>query len=260
MQLCCFMKPVIYYHYLRSLFSLVSYDSLMYDANEVLTRPITRSLQSIIVSALESNHPRNTLFPALDGDDSLTPEEKMKRWQRDGSDTPDIPVERPDDWTETPEEQEDFLAVLYSSEARPFLIDSPAYQCLLQRIRSIVQLSSRKGSMLETLENDILGIVRAHTNAGEQSYATLHIEWDTIAFLREQYQGAELQQIGEVITLTGSGTEAQAATCAQYVNQTWPTTGEEVLRGFQAAINEHLTTSKNNKVYECNATLKYILF
>ena len=90
--------------------------------------------------------------------------------------------------------------------------------------------------MLENLENNVLGILRAHTNVRQQAHAILYVEWDTIAFLRDQYQGAKLQQIREVITLTGSGADAQAATCAQYVNQTWPTTGESLLREFQAAI------------------------
>jgi hypothetical protein len=69
--------------------------------------------------------------------------------------------------------------------------------------------------------------------------ASLEIIWNPISFLiDQQYQGGEDHAIRTVITLTGSGIDAQAITCAQYMQQTWPMTGIETLQALEAAISD----------------------
>ncbi|KAK3944432.1 hypothetical protein QBC46DRAFT_404341 [Diplogelasinospora grovesii] len=44
--------------------------------------------------------------------------------------------------------------------------------------------------------------------------------------------------IADVITLTGSSTDAQALTCEQYLRQTWPATGGHFLRALQGVLRD----------------------
>lgn len=55
--------------------------------------------------------------------------------------------------------------------------------------------------------------------------------WDPISFIEEQGYDPDIEDIlGKVITLTGSSADVQAATCEQYLCQTWPSTGRHMLR------------------------------
>jgi hypothetical protein len=52
---------------------------------------------------------------------------------------------------------------------------------------------------------------------------TFEIEWDPLAFIKEQeYREEPGEAIERAITLTGYAKDAQALTCAQYLRQTWP--------------------------------------
>ena len=119
----------------------------------------------------------------------------------------------------------------------------------------LIQLSSIKGTILETIRNKVVATITAHSKPRQLSHATLRIDWNPIAFLKEQYHDADFRGIGEVITITGSDTNAQAATVAEYMRQTWLTTGDEVWRGFETAINRQKDTQDDDITHECNSTL-----
>ncbi|KAF2230905.1 hypothetical protein EV356DRAFT_579648 [Viridothelium virens] len=56
------------------------------------------------------------------------------------------------------------------------------------------------------------------------------LDWHLLAFVQEQnYPGLPHEAIGKAITLTGSVDDAQALTCEQYMQQTWPSSGQYVL-------------------------------
>lgn len=60
---------------------------------------------------------------------------------------------------------------------------------------------------------------------------TFRMEWDPLAFIKEQEYSEELDETMETaITLTGSARDAQALTCAQYLRQTWPSAAEHIIR------------------------------
>jgi hypothetical protein len=70
------------------------------------------------------------------------------------------------------------------------------------------------------------------TEYGEQMIysAKFSIDWDPKAFLRgQEYNGQEDEIIDQVITLSGTFRHGQALTCAQYMQQTWPSRGHCVL-------------------------------
>ena len=71
----------------------------------------------------------------------------------------------------------------------------------------------------------------------ESVKALLTMEWDLPEFMKSQYPDAEDANLGSVITLTGTVLHAQATTCLEYVKQTWPSQGCEVVMAFQSAID-----------------------
>ena len=55
------------------------------------------------------------------------------------------------------------------------------------------------------------------------------LEWNPISFILEQgYSEDPGVAIQRAITLTGSPTDAQALSCLEYLNQTWPSSGKNV--------------------------------
>ncbi len=60
---------------------------------------------------------------------------------------------------------------------------------------------------------------------------TFVIEWDPLAFIKEQdYKDKPDNTIKIAITLTESTKDTQALTYAQYLYQTWPSAGEYTIR------------------------------
>lgn len=60
--------------------------------------------------------------------------------------------------------------------------------------------------------------------------ARFSLPWDLLKFLREDYDDENLAAVaGHVVTLTGDGYSVQAATCREYLEQVWPTTGSEFM-------------------------------
>jgi hypothetical protein len=171
----------------------------------------------------------------------LTTGEKLDFWNTEGSGSPDFPAEQPKDSILLMKEKEAPDTTLFT-ETRAFLIESKAYQWLLGRIRTSLVLTTRRGTDVELIRNVIIDCLNRHDSYGTFHTATFLIFWSPLRFLREQnYQDGEDQAIGEVITVTGSAIDAQAMTCAQYMHQTWPLTGNETLRALQAAMAEKLS-------------------
>ncbi|KAJ3545042.1 hypothetical protein NM208_g2710 [Fusarium decemcellulare] len=60
--------------------------------------------------------------------------------------------------------------------------------------------------------------------------ATFELEWDIFEFFEMQVYSRPPHEVFEgVVTLTGSSVDAQAATCAQYLGQTWPSTAGDMV-------------------------------
>ena len=66
------------------------------------------------------------------------------------------------------------------------------------------------------------------------------ITWDPAQFLVDQFEVPTEASLCNVITVTGSREGLQAATCLEYVQQTWPVTGEETLFGLQDYVRNKL--------------------
>ena len=114
------------------------------------------------------------------------------------------------------DETEDFFSDLTS--IRDFLISGQAFQKLVNEIRRTLYLNDEK--YLQRIDNLISDALRYTKHGSTQ----LCLCWDLQSFMQTQF-GSEMPPISSVITLTGSVYFAQATTCLDYVQKTWPRNG-----------------------------------
>lgn len=144
------------------------------------------------------------------------------------------------------DEEEDGETNAFDLSAHRDLISaSPAYRWLLVTLRreSLLAVEFSNNAM-EDIRQTILSSLKvsqkiSRSRSAEAFRATFLINWDPIAFLKEQLYGEDLgEAIEKVITLTGSAKNAQALTTLQYLRQTWPITGEYILQLVKGVLKE----------------------
>ncbi|KAK5715949.1 hypothetical protein LTR15_009774 [Elasticomyces elasticus] len=113
-------------------------------------------------------------------------------------------------------------------KAQEYLMQHDALQWLLVRIR-IATTMLDTGQAEYTVRTKLLRSV----NNGPIS---LVLNWAPRVFLRQQYGGAGTIRLADVFCISGSGINAQATTCAEYVGQMWPTIGPVVLECLSVAL------------------------
>jgi hypothetical protein len=130
------------------------------------------------------------------------------------------------------------------SAHRDLISASPAYRWLLATLRRESLLEVESSNSMEDVKQTILSSLKAsqkisRSRSAEAFRATFLVNWDPIAFLKEQLYKEDLEEaIEKVITLTGSAKNAQALTTLQYLRQTWPITGEHVLQLVKNVLRE----------------------
>ncbi|KAI9764589.1 MAG: hypothetical protein M1840_008318 [Geoglossum simile] len=122
------------------------------------------------------------------------------------------------------------------SAYRDFIFKAPAYEWLLASLRREFLLSPAEPNSMEDIRRQIIcSLPSSHKvsrkKSAEAYRMTFRVEWDPLAFVKEQEYREELDEVVEIaITLTGSAKDAQALTCAQYLCQTWPSIGRHTIR------------------------------
>ncbi|RYP32296.1 hypothetical protein DL767_005271 [Monosporascus sp. MG133] len=119
---------------------------------------------------------------------------------------------------------------------KDFIFNSPAYEWLLASLRKEILLAPAEPNSLEAIRREIIkslpsSHIVSRKKPAEAYKMTFVVEWSPLAFVIEQgYEEEPDEAIGIAVTLTGSATDAQALTSAQYLCQTWPTVGEHIIR------------------------------
>ncbi|EXJ76154.1 uncharacterized protein A1O5_00662 [Cladophialophora psammophila CBS 110553] len=126
-------------------------------------------------------------------------------------------------------------------ELRSFLLDSPAYQWLVENARSSAILTERKGTIVDAIArkvDDTISSMRSPKSWRFQMFQiNFNIHWDLPNFLMgQEYETTSEIAVEHAITVTGSGSNTQALSCMEYMRQTWPSSGREVLRMLQKAL------------------------
>jgi len=63
------------------------------------------------------------------------------------------------------------------------------------------------------------------------------MNWDIPAFMKTQYEFDSNVKLASVITISGSALYCQATTSGEYLRQTWPDYGAQMLEVLQAALD-----------------------
>ena len=124
-------------------------------------------------------------------------------------------------------------------------------------MKSALALTETKGTLMEQVGDEIMrGLGEVKGGQGYDAQVCKGsfeiITWDLPGFINHEYSREENLQLGSIITITGSGGNAQALTCAEYIRQVWPTTGSETLKVLQEAINKGI-----GKTHKCKLFLKF---
>lgn len=119
---------------------------------------------------------------------------------------------------------------------RDSVLGSPAFNWLITTLLTEVSLTRQRADVMRSIRNQILSTLPSshevsRKKSSREYRATFEIDWDPLSFVKEQkYQESPDEAIKRSITLTGSPEDAQALTTGQYLAQTWPTSGAEVMR------------------------------
>ncbi|KAH8172227.1 Pfs domain protein [Sarocladium implicatum] len=126
---------------------------------------------------------------------------------------------------------------------RSLVLETDAFKWLLARLRSEMRLVSTEPKAMEAIRSKIFSSLRPPGRFSRKALpqdlkATFELDWDVRDFFeQQQYEDKASEALPKVITLTGSDKDAQALTCAEYLSQTWPLTGSNMLKLVQNVLN-----------------------
>ncbi|KAI0104994.1 hypothetical protein GGR51DRAFT_200467 [Nemania sp. FL0031] len=127
---------------------------------------------------------------------------------------------------------------------RHFLMNTPAYQWLISEIGKEGRLLRADHDIMEDVKAIVLQCLPSPSDGAplQRHKGTFELQWDPLLFFKEQrFKGNLTDVFGGAITITGSGSDAQALTVRDYLSQTWPTTCESILQLVANTI--HNTTN-----------------
>ncbi|KAL3451157.1 hypothetical protein BJX65DRAFT_235059 [Aspergillus insuetus] len=134
---------------------------------------------------------------------------------------------------------DDMRTLVYSLPELPvyreLIISSPAYKWLLAGIRKILYLSPPQDKPAGIGQAILEYLPKSRWSDIPQRYSLIFTaRWDLRSFLQgQEYPGDPQTALERAITITGSTIDAQATTAAQYLKQTWPSTGHYFLQIMQ---------------------------
>lgn len=121
---------------------------------------------------------------------------------------------------------------------KKFVQQSNAYQWLISRIRQHSRLAFGDPNLMFDIGASIRNQLRVEESLRRLSRRrpptlvsmTINLDWNPIHFVQDQGLASPSSDVlGKVLCLSGSWDEAQATTVMEYIEQTWPITGEPII-------------------------------
>jgi hypothetical protein len=159
-------------------------------------------------------------------------------WQGDEQDIKENEGNTRDEGKENSEETTPAQFLAY----RNFTFKTPAYEWLRTSLLREFLLVPAEPNYMDFIRQEIVKSLPPSRRVSRKIPADVYsmvfeMEWDPLAFTEDQaYKGEPHEAVEIAITLTGSAKDAQALTCAQYLRQTWPSTGEYIMQLVQDVI------------------------
>ncbi|KAH7243150.1 hypothetical protein B0J15DRAFT_94008 [Fusarium solani] len=156
---------------------------------------------------------------------------------------------------EQEEEEEEHPSLPDSRGYRDAVFNSVAYSWLTAAlVKTLTMAPVEEDDMCADLREKIQASLGRTRTISSRSPSKRHAmaftaEWDPKLFLREQFpdESDTGRLFRQVLTLTGSATDAQALPCAEYLLQTWPTTGLSILEIVEDALVTGMEVSRELK-------------
>jgi len=156
----------------------------------------------------------------------------------------DVDLRLEDDIDVFADEPDEELVIPALEEYSKFISGLPGYSWLRDQLRREALMVSPGRDVLDEVRNRILDTIptprRISRKASPQACTVVYVvDWNPIAFLYDQdYEQSESDNsaIANAVTLTGLCDDAHALSCREYLNQTWPRTGENTLRLIQSLL------------------------
>jgi len=165
--------------------------------------------------------------------------EKVLQWREKV-----IPTTGEDDATEYVSDRDNKDEAGGVADYLSLITDTPAYHCLVGYLRRELYLTHSEPSVMAEVGLRIASSIAQQKRVTWRKAATSHcmvfeLDWDPQVFVWDQKINDEGgNAVAMAITITGSANDAQALSCSQYLAQTWPGTGPEVLELIKGAVRD----------------------
>lgn len=168
--------------------------------------------------------------------------DSVQRWLENLIDEPGLVDDIPEAPSAKLDEQE-MAAIPDEQKYREVAFKSPAYKWLLASLGKNASLSTGSpddaAAVIRSQISKALPRAKAVSSkvASDVHVIAIRCDCDVETFVRHEYPDTAGEfKLGEVISITGSPTDAQALTCLAYMEQTWPSTGGDMLSTVQRAF------------------------
>lgn len=126
---------------------------------------------------------------------------------------------------------------------KKFISGLPAYKWLLESIQKVLNFSipvKSETNIRDAILHFLPRVQRvSRKEAPPRHNLTFTVEWDPCVFLQEQgYPESPERAVEGAITITGSEMDAEAATTAQYLSETWPSSGIYLLHVVKRVVRD----------------------
>ena len=127
---------------------------------------------------------------------------------------------------------------LFDHSIVEFAVSTRSFRWLVASMRRELGLDFNCATVFHQIRDELPSVLRFRlgSRALLRESAVIFLEWNPASFVAQQgYEGPN--SILSALTLTGSASQAQMTTCCEYIRQTWPIIGEDVLDCLVTAVS-----------------------
>lgn len=152
-----------------------------------------------------------------------------------------------DDYSETNPSRVQGATDLWLAAYHELVPKTDGYQWLLGRLKKELLMTPAKPSSMDSINNLIaqsleLSLIAGHHTPTRTYDAVFEVDWNIMAFLEKQQYTTDLREtIERIITVTGSYQDSFITTCGQYINQTWPSSGEIIMQLVKELVDSKIS-------------------
>ncbi|KAL3457981.1 hypothetical protein BJX64DRAFT_280222 [Aspergillus heterothallicus] len=136
-----------------------------------------------------------------------------------------------------------------------------SYSKLLVDLRRDITMQLSNPDIMAEVHSQVIAMLPQSRRISRQGppetfCMSFNVDWDPLAFIQKQeYKAAPKTVIRDAIVVTGGAITAQAMTCVEYMRQTWPSIGEQVLDLIQNSLEAPYSSVASSRTPRIRASL-----